>query len=81
MKGENYKSKFPTLIMKNFGDRVLSIIGAVHPLGFSSKFFCENLPDYGFKLLGFYDSWENFPSRKFKSCSKGTIILLAKKLT
>lgn len=71
----------PNFDFEKFGDRVLSIIGAVHPLGYSSKFFSANLPDYGFKLLGYYDSWETFPSIKLESRSKNNIILLAEKLT
>ena len=45
-------------------------------LGFSSEFFQRNLPNYGLKILGFYDSWQNFPNEKL-SKSGGDIVLLA----
>jgi 2-polyprenyl-3-methyl-5-hydroxy-6-metoxy-1,4-benzoquinol methylase len=57
------------------GNSVLSTVGAVHPIGFSSEFFQQNLPKYGFKL-SFYDSWQNFPNQKV-SKSRGDIVLLA----
>jgi 2-polyprenyl-3-methyl-5-hydroxy-6-metoxy-1,4-benzoquinol methylase len=58
------------------GNSALSIIGAIHPIGFSSEFFQRNLPNYGLKILGFYDSWQNFPTEKV-SKSGGDIVLLA----
>jgi len=62
-----------------FGQEVLSIIGAVHPLGYSSEFFSQNLAEYGFKLMGFYDSWECFPNYPVPKSQKEVIILMAEK--
>jgi SAM-dependent methyltransferase len=70
----------PNFDYENFGARVLSIIGAVHPLGFTTQFFTTNLPIYGFKVIGYYDSWESFSSQKSDSTSNSGIILLAEKL-
>jgi SAM-dependent methyltransferase len=61
------------------GNSVLSIIGAVHPLGFSSKFFEDNLPKYGFKSIKFYDGWDKFPSASASKSSGDVVLLLAEK--
>ena len=42
-------------------------MGAVHPLGYTNEFFSLNLPEYGFELMGFFDSWENFPPSRVKA--------------
>jgi len=67
----------PNFDYEQFGHTVLKTIGAIHPVGFHSEFFKRNLPDYGFEILGFYDSWDNFPSEKVGKSSKDSIILLA----
>lgn len=69
----------PNFDLLQFGESVLPIIGAVHPLGFSSNFFKRNLPKYGFKILGFYDSWDLFPENKREKSSGDVIILAAEK--
>ncbi|WP_271253137.1 class I SAM-dependent methyltransferase [Pseudanabaena sp. Chao 1811] len=62
-----------------YGNSLLSIIGAVHPVGFSSKFFEDNLPKYGFKSLKFYDSWDKFPNDSNSKSSGDILLLLAEK--
>lgn len=62
-----------------FGNKALSIIGAVHPLGFSSEFFQKNLPKYGFKIIGFYNSWDSFPKNPVAKSQEDVIILMAEK--
>ncbi|MBD1933045.1 MULTISPECIES: class I SAM-dependent methyltransferase [Cyanophyceae] len=69
----------PNFDYAQFGEQVLSLIGAIHPLGFSSKFFKKNLPKYGFQITGFYDSWDLFPEHKVEQSSQNVIILTAKK--
>lgn len=58
---------------------VLQIIGAVHPLGFTSDFFSRNLPRYGFRILDFYQSWEHFPTPKAPQAHSNVVALLAEK--
>jgi 2-polyprenyl-3-methyl-5-hydroxy-6-metoxy-1,4-benzoquinol methylase len=70
----------PNFDFDQFGESMLSIVGAVHPLGFSSEFFIKNLPEYGFKLLGFYNSWADFPEKTFEKSSKDLLILVAEKV-
>ena len=62
-----------------FGKKALSAVGAVHPLGFSSEFFQENLPKYGFKVLGFYNSWDSFPHHPVSKSQQDVIIVMAEK--
>ncbi len=69
----------PNFDYAQFGRMRLSIIGAVHPLGFDSKFFIGNLPKYNLQILGIYDSWDNFPNRPVKISSGDVIIVLAEK--
>ncbi len=62
------------------GDSLLSIIGAVHPIGFCSEFFQQNLPKYSLSILGFYDSWENFPLEKTAKSAGDIVLLVAEKV-
>ena len=57
----------------------LSLIGAVHPLGFSCKFFEKNLSNNQFKIIGFYDSWEHFPNNKVTTSNSDIVIAVAQK--
>jgi len=61
------------------GNKVLSIIGAVHPLGLSQPFFKRVLPREGFELLGFYDRWASVLSTPFSQSSEGVLIVVATK--
>jgi SAM-dependent methyltransferase len=69
----------PNFDISNLREGTLSMIGAVHPLGFSSLFFQKNLPKYGFKILGFYEDWDSFPEGVMKKSNKNVIILRAQK--
>lgn len=69
----------PNFDYTEFGNDILSIIGAVHPLGFSSTFFKKNLPKYGFKIIGFYDSWDLFPKNFLPKSHKESVIVMAEK--
>ncbi len=40
-------------------DYALSIVGAVHPIGFTREFFAQNLPQYGFDDITFLESWDS----------------------
>jgi len=72
-------AEVPNFDYRQFGKKRLSNIGAVHPLGFDSDFFTGNLPKYGLRILGVYDSWNNFPARSVKRSSGDVIIVLAEK--
>jgi hypothetical protein len=62
------------------GTRVLSIIGAVHPLGLSVSFFQFALPRAGFRIFGIYDDWKSVPSRPVMSPGEGRLIVIAERL-
>jgi SAM-dependent methyltransferase len=47
----------PECDIRRDGDSVLSRIGAVHPVGFSSAFFSRVLPREGFRVCGVYSGW------------------------
>ncbi len=69
----------PNFDYAEFGEKALSTVGAVHPIGFSSEFFQKNLPQYGFKILGFYNSWNSFPKNPVSKSQKEVIIVMAEK--
>jgi SAM-dependent methyltransferase len=69
----NFSPSENTLILKS--------VGAVHPLGMSSDFFSLNLPKYGFEIIGFYDSWNDFPDNSRMASAKEVIILAAQKVS
>lgn len=72
----------PNFAFRERGGEVLSIIGAVHPLGFSRDFFKAVLPRYGFGAVSFFDSFDSFPHKPSPAVTDGapdTIICLARK--
>lgn len=69
----------PNFDYHRLGNRVKKIIGAVHPLGFSSQFFIFNLPKYHFKLLGLFNDWTKIIARSSSICPGEQIIVLAEK--
>jgi 2-polyprenyl-3-methyl-5-hydroxy-6-metoxy-1,4-benzoquinol methylase len=71
----------PNFDYEEFGKQSLSIMGAVHPLGFSSKFFQTNLPKYGFKIRGFYNSWDSFPEIAVDKSQQEVVIVMAEKVS
>jgi SAM-dependent methyltransferase len=50
----------PNFAFAQAPDYALSIVGAVHPIGFTREFFAKNLPGYGFEDIAFLDSWDSF---------------------
>jgi len=59
---------------------VLSIIGAVHPLGLSRPFFERALPRAGFTCAGIFDAWTSVPSRPTSATEPGNLIVVAEKV-
>lgn len=59
--------------------RRLSMMGAVHPLGFSAGFFRHALSANGFDILGMYDSWGDYPEKPTSTCSAGQLLIAATK--
>ncbi len=55
----------------------LSSVGAVHPIGFTPEFFTRNLHRHGFRLVGFFDTWEAFPEHPRATSDGDTLILMA----
>jgi len=63
------------------GTRVLSVIGAVHPLGLSQSFFQVALPWAGFRPLGVYDDWRSILANRTSPLREGVLIIIAEKAT
>ncbi len=56
------------------GKPALALVGAVHPLGFTSEFFRRNLPRHGLRVLGFLDRWEDL-GNALKPESRGDSVI------
>jgi hypothetical protein len=69
----------PHFDLLNLHKRVLSIIGAVHPLGLSQSFFRHVLPKEGFRIVGVYDTWIGVPSSPISGHREGVLIVVAQK--
>lgn len=69
----------PHFDLLNLDKRVLSIIGAVHPLGLSRSFFNQALPKEGFRIVGVYDTWTGVPSSPMSGYREGVLIIVAEK--
>jgi SAM-dependent methyltransferase len=52
----------PNFAFECCGKDALKSIGAIHPLGFTTDFFRKALPMHGFRIEGFYESWDDVPS-------------------
>jgi len=70
----------PHFDFEKLGAGVLSIIGAVHPLGLSRPFFEQALPRAGFSCAGIFDAWPSVPSRTASTTSNGNLIVVASKV-
>jgi SAM-dependent methyltransferase len=70
----------PHFDLATLGSGVLSIIGAVHPLGLSPSFFQFALPHTGFTVVGIYDDWKSVPSHPVVSPRAGNLIAIAEKI-
>ena len=70
----------PHFDLATLGNPVLSIIGAVHPLGLSPSFFQFALPHTGFTVVGIYGDWKSVPSERFVSPHVGNLIAIAEKV-
>jgi SAM-dependent methyltransferase len=68
-------AEVPNFDPAQFGTRCLSIVGAVHPLGFDSRFFRTNLPQHGLEITGVFSSWDNVPDRS-SLVSTGEVIIV-----
>jgi SAM-dependent methyltransferase len=70
----------PHFDLESLGGRVLSVIGAVHPIGLSRAFFERALPLAGFACAGIYDAWPLVPSRPASIPREGNLIVIAEKV-
>jgi len=61
------------------GQAALSLIGAVHPLGFDAEFFRTSLPRYGYSDLQFFDRWQEFPGHPVESSERDIVLCVAKR--
>jgi SAM-dependent methyltransferase len=62
------------------GERALSVIGAVHPLGLSQSFFQVALPLAGFKTVRICDDWTSVVSTDVAAPRGGCLIVIAQKM-
>lgn len=69
----------PHFDLTALGSGVLSIIGAVHPLGLSAPFFRTALPRVGFEMVGIYDRWSAVPAQPTSAPGEGSLIAVAEK--
>ena len=69
----------PHFDWRRFGDENLSVIGAVHPLGFSPEFFTRNLPRYKFSIQGFYSRAADFPHAPCQVLTQEGILVWARR--
>jgi SAM-dependent methyltransferase len=70
----------PHFDLETLGGRVLSVIGAVHPIGLSRPFFERALPLAGFACAGIYDAWSSVPSNPTSMAREGNLIVIARKI-
>jgi hypothetical protein len=70
----------PHFDLATLGTGVLSIIGAVHPLGLSPSFFEFALPETGFRVLGIHDDWKSVPAQCIVSAHVGNLIAVGQKV-
>ena len=61
------------------GSDSLSIMGAVHPLGFTPEFFERNLPAAGFESIAVYEHWDAVPSTPVRESRSDVVIALARR--
>jgi hypothetical protein len=71
----------PHFDLVNLDKKVLSIIGAVHPIGLSRSFFAHALPVKGFTLIGIFDNWSAVPSTPTSVDRDGVLIIVAQKIS
>ena len=69
----------PNFDVEQFGSRVLSNIGAIHPLGFDSNWFWRNLPRHKFEVIGTYGSWINVGETGGNRSAGDSLIVYARK--
>ncbi len=67
----------PNFDPEQLGSRCFSIVGAVHPLGFSSDFFRTNLPRHGLTVTGMFSSWDDVPDRPVSASHSDVIVMRA----
>jgi hypothetical protein len=78
--GDVLAIEVPHFDLRALGTKVLSIIGAVHPLGLSRPFFHAALPLAGFRCAGTFDDWSSVPSCPVVSAAEGNLIVIAEKI-
>jgi SAM-dependent methyltransferase len=69
----------PNIDVAAVGPECLSWVGAVHPLGYSARWFKENLPRHGLEVLSVHDSWEALPERSVDAVPSTALILQARR--
>jgi len=60
------------------GNECLSMVGAIHPLGYSASWFRRNLVNNGLVVWGFFDRWDAVPECTRQGESTSVIIVAAR---
>jgi SAM-dependent methyltransferase len=69
----------PNFDPDHLGPACLSTVGAVHPIGYDSKWFRENLPRHGLVVEAIHGDWKDVPDRPVGRSATGTIIVQARR--
>lgn len=69
----------PNIDLERFGRRVLTMVGAVHPIGFDSRFFARALPGYGFDDVRFFDSYQDLVGDGAAASTADSLLVRARK--
>ncbi len=80
VRGGLFVVEVPNFDFARHGREILNIIGAVHPLGFTTEFFRRALPGHGFQVRGIFGGWELMPDRPSADVHSPSFVLLAEKI-
>jgi SAM-dependent methyltransferase len=69
----------PNVDLERFGRPVLTMMGAVHPIGFDSRFFARALPEYGFDDVRFFDSYQDLAGEGAAASTADSLLVRARK--
>lgn len=72
-------AEVPNVDPERLGPDCLSMVGAVHPIGFDSRWFRENLPRHGLVVEAIYSDWRDVPDRPVERSESGIVIVQARR--
>lgn len=69
----------PNVDLQQFGNQVLIMMGAVHPIGFDGRFFTNALPGYGFEDVRIYNDYAQLGQDGVSECSNDSLLVSARR--